>query len=539
MRPGAEAATVPIKEKAGEARQAPQAPQAHQAHQAHLTPVVPNGCPSCGFSGPPEDGYCASCGFRLPTAEAQSKPAMTIGGYRVLVPAGTNGFSVQVGDSEKWLLLGSERALQIEQEALGKMAAGGAVPVCHEQGRDEQRGAFLLLDPAPPGAMPLAARASTLTLPETFTLLREALGLLGALEKEGFRWEPLPGDFLVNSSGKLLVNRLRGAARLPRGATVDARALLRTLGVPLSPLPAVAAPIPLVRLMMHGRDTLDGPSRGAAEMSALLDEIEHLPPPAGEQIAEICDAGLWRPYNQDATASAHGDLTGEPWVVIVVCDGVSSSRDSDKAASLAAKTTRDVLAHFARSGDIQFESAAAAMATAIRSAHLAVCTDALDREVNNPPGTTIVAALIHKRRLILGWVGDSRAYWMTARGAELLSRDHSWVNEAIDRGELTEADAMNSPHAHTITRCLGPLEAGEVFSEAEPDVRVRELPAPGVLMLCSDGLWNYTLETEVLARLLHEAGPEPQAGVIARRLINHALVSGGHDNVSVSVYVHK
>jgi serine/threonine protein phosphatase PrpC len=396
----------------------------------------------------------------------------------------------------------------------------------------------LLLEPAPAEATPLAAQASALSTGETFTLLREALGLLAALEKEGFRWEPLPGDFLVREGGHLLVSRLRGAARLPRGAVIDARALLRTLGVPLAPLPAVAAPTPLVRLLTHGRDTLEGPPRSAAELLARLGEIERLGPPEGDRLAEICDPGLWRPYNQDATASAHGELGGEPWVVLVVCDGVSSSRDSDKAAAVAAHTTRDVLAHFARSGEIQFESATAAMATAIRSAHLAVCTDALDREVSNPPGTTIVAALIHRHRMILGWVGDSRAYWMTPRGAELLTRDHSWVNEAIDRGELTEAEAMNSPHAHTITRCLGPLEAGEEFSEAEPDVRVRELPGPGVLMLCSDGLWNYTLETDTLARLVQDAGPGATAGALARRLINHALVSGGHDNVSASVYVH-
>jgi serine/threonine protein phosphatase PrpC len=464
---------------------------------------------------------------------------LTIGGHKVLTPAGSEGFTVQAGGDERWLVIGPERALQVEQEALGKVKAGGAVPGCHELGHDERRGTFLLLDPAPAGSVSLANQASALSVPETFVLVREALGLLAALEKEGFRWEPLPGDFLVLPTGQLRVTRLRGAARLPRGAVIDARALLRTLGVPLSPVPAVAAPIPLVRLLMHGRDTLEGPARSATELLVLLDEIEHLAPPAGERLAEICDPGLWRPYNQDSTASAQGELAGEPWVVIVVCDGVSSSRDSDKAAEVAARTTRDVLAHFARSGDIQFESATAAMATAIRSAHLAVCTDAVDRQVNNPPGTTIVAALIHRRRLILGWVGDSRAYWVTPRGAELLSRDHSWVNEAIDRGEMTEAEAMTSPHAHTITRCLGPLEAGEVFSEAEPDVKVRELLAPGVLMLCSDGLWNYTLEAETLARVIEEAGPDAPAGVLARRLINHALVSGGHDNVSVSVYVHR
>jgi PPM family protein phosphatase len=140
--------------------------------------------------------------------------------------------------------------------------------------------------------------------------------------------------------------------------------------------------------------------------------------------------------------------------------------------------------------------------------------------------------------MTVGWVGDSRAYWVTPKGAELLTRDHSWVNEVVQLGRMTEEEAMRAPEAHTITRCLGPLEVGDTLAEAEPEVRARDVPGPGVLLLCTDGFWNYTPELASLSELLRAAGEGAGAEEIARVSVNHALSRGGHDNVSVAVYTH-
>src|SRR6185369_18079873 len=166
-------------------------------------------------------------------------------------------------------------------------------------------------------------------------------------------------------------------------------------------------------------------------------------------------------------------------------------------------------------------SASNAVAQAIRAAHLAICAAHAADPVSEPPGTTIAAALVYKKRLTVGWVGDSRAYWLTTRGAEQLTHDHSWVNEAIARGEVKDADEVQGALAHTITRCLGPLEVGDTPAEIEPDVRSREIPGPGLVLLCSDGLWNYAPKPADIAAVMRAAPEDARAPAIARLLVNY------------------
>jgi serine/threonine protein phosphatase PrpC len=231
-----------------------------------------------------------------------------------------------------------------------------------------------------------------------------------------------------------------------------------------------------------------------------------------------------------------------------VCDGVSSSSHAELASAVAAKTACDALAHFARSGDVAFEGGAAALTTAIKAAHVAVCAQQIDTGGGDPPGTTIVAGLLWRRRLTVGWVGDSRAYWVSDQGAELLTHDHSWANEAVARGEVTELEASLSPLAHALTRCLGPLEIMDPdapanalprIQEVQPDVRARDLPGPGWIVLCSDGFWNYFPAAAEVALLVRSLGAGASAPLVARRLVNSALVRGGQDNTTVLVHHHR
>ena len=165
--------------------------------------------------------------------------------------------------------------------------------------------------------------------------------------------------------------------------------------------------------------------------------------------------------------------------------------------------------------------------------------DPTARGEEEPPGTTLVAALVFRATLVVGWVGDSRAYWISPRGAELLTRDHSWAAEAVLRGEMTDAQAMAAPLAHALTRCLGPLElSGEKIEEVAPDVCVRELSGPGHVVLCTDGVWNYFPSAHELAGVLRAAGAGASTALLARCLVNHALARGGEDNASVAVYAH-
>jgi serine/threonine protein phosphatase PrpC len=140
--------------------------------------------------------------------------------------------------------------------------------------------------------------------------------------------------------------------------------------------------------------------------------------------------------------------------------------------------------------------------------------------------------------LVVGWAGDSRAYWLTERGAQLLTRDHSWANEAVARGEATLAEAIRDPHAHDLTRCLGLPEPGEPPRALEAEVVTRDLKAPGRLLLCTDGLWNYYPLPEQMGELMMGRRRAQTPGQLASFLVHRALVRGGQDNVSVAIYAH-
>jgi serine/threonine protein phosphatase PrpC len=216
---------------------------------------------------------------------------------------------------------------------------------------------------------------------------------------------------------------------------------------------------------------------------------------------------------------------------------VSSSDNAEQASQIGARIIVDQLAAYAQRPDATLDGARRAMTDAIAQAHAEICAHGATARTKEPPGTTCVAALIMRERLVVGWVGDSRAYWVTDRRVELLTRDHSWVNEAVANGEATLEEALRSPYAHALTRCLGPLEPGEQHP-VRPEVVTRNLASAGMLMLCSDGLWNYYPIPEQMAALIQRCGPNPTPSRLARFLVHKALSRGGQDNVAVAVYAH-
>jgi serine/threonine protein phosphatase PrpC len=247
-------------------------------------------------------------------------------------------------------------------------------------------------------------------------------------------------------------------------------------------------------------------------------------------VAGVTDRGRRHRRNEDALAIAVEPGTdGEETLVLVVCDGVSSSRDADVAAALAARTAAEALGAAARAGAGDYRTA---LREAIGAAHRAICTDVAPPESGeDPAGTTIVAAVAANDRIDVGWVGDSRAYWIGASGASRLTRDHSWAEEAMAAG-MTAAEAYRDPRAHAIIHCLGPLET---IDEAAPEPGLAAF-APsddGWLILCTDGFWNGAPEPADVAGLLAILPPNAEAQARAALLVDHALGRGGLDNITV------
>jgi serine/threonine protein phosphatase PrpC len=240
-------------------------------------------------------------------------------------------------------------------------------------------------------------------------------------------------------------------------------------------------------------------------------------------LAGVSDRGKRHARNDDFLALASGP-TGD---VLVVCDGVSSSQNPDLASAAAADAALSVL----RGAGSSEEADRALMTTAIQTGQEAVArVPRPGWSTEEPPETTFVAALRRGRRLTVGWLGDSRAYLFAAGGARQLTEDHSWIEEVVTAGELTREEALRSPMAHAVTRTVG----GPTGAADEPSLLTLRLPdGPGVVLLCTDGLWNCAAGLEQLAAIVERHPGE--AIPLARALVEFARDRGGPDNVTAAV----
>jgi PPM family protein phosphatase len=135
----------------------------------------------------------------------------------------------------------------------------------------------------------------------------------------------------------------------------------------------------------------------------------------------------------------------------------------------------------------------------------------------------------------LCWLGDSRAYWLAQPASESvqLTRDDSVAGGMVEAGLATEEAAMASPHAHVLTRWLG-AEAADLGGDPgrAPHVEQYSPPGSGVLLICSDGLWNYAPEAADLAGLaLPKALNDPLGAAVD--MVQFAVDAGGADNITV------
>ncbi|WP_049580822.1 PP2C family protein-serine/threonine phosphatase, partial [Streptomyces sp. SBT349] len=249
-------------------------------------------------------------------------------------------------------------------------------------------------------------------------------------------------------------------------------------------------------------------------------------------VAAVSDLGLRHHRNEDAfTVSATALPDGSPAVLAVVCDGVSSSSRPHEASAAAADAALEfLLAALPRGANEQ-----QAMNDALHAAAAAVAAlaDTGEREPGrNAPACTIVSAVTAGSTLTVGWIGDSRAYWVPEEEGAAparLTQDDSWAAQMVAAGLLSEAEAMADHRAHAITAWLG-ADAQEI----DPHTRTFKPDRPGVVIVCTDGLWNYAEAAEEMARIVPgkaRSAPLPSA----RHLVRHALDSGGHDNVTVAV----
>ncbi|GGZ26776.1 hypothetical protein GCM10010387_20120 [Streptomyces inusitatus] len=259
-------------------------------------------------------------------------------------------------------------------------------------------------------------------------------------------------------------------------------------------------------------------------------------------VAAVSDRGLRHHRNEDAFAISTTALPdGSPAVVAVVCDGVSSATRPDEASLAAAGAANELLLTALPRGihpEQAMREAIVAAATAVNSlAGQAPAGDLAEHGHGshhqlNAPACTIVAAISAGGLLIVGWVGDSRVYWVPddrEGPAARLTEDDSWAAQMVAAGLMNEREAYADERAHAITGWLG----ADAY-ELEPHTAAFKPDRSGVVVVCTDGLWNYAEGPDEMARAIPaDAAERPLHS--AQVLVGHALDGGGHDNVTVAV----
>lgn len=229
--------------------------------------------------------------------------------------------------------------------------------------------------------------------------------------------------------------------------------------------------------------------------------------------ASVSDVGRVRKENQDAV------LADDELGLWLVADGMGGHAGGARASAIARDIVRD------QTG--QRES----LAEAVIAAHDAIRSEQRERPEYNDMGTTIVALAEGGDRYEVCWVGDSRAYRFCAesRRLELLTRDHNVAGVLVASGALSPDEATRHPQRHVLTDCLG--LAGEEAPRI--DVVENEWRPGDMILLCSDGLSGELGDSE-MERILRSAEAIDAQGLVDT-LLQGALASGAHDNVSVVV----
>ncbi|GAA1354686.1 protein phosphatase 2C domain-containing protein [Streptomyces beijiangensis] len=266
-------------------------------------------------------------------------------------------------------------------------------------------------------------------------------------------------------------------------------------------------------------------------------ERDHMEEELGA-VAAVSDRGLRHHRNEDAYAVSSTALPdGSPAVIAVVCDGVSSATRPDEASAAAAVAANEALLASLPLGTHPQQAMHEAILAAAESVNVlgAEPGQALEHDPNrhtNAPACTLVSAIVAGGLLVVGWVGDSRVYWVpddrTAHPSRL-TEDDSWAAQMVATGLMNEEQAYADERAHAITGWLG----ADAY-ELEPHTASFKPDRPGVVLVCTDGLWNYAEGAEEMAAVVPaDAATRPLH--CAQVLVGHALDGGGHDNVTVAV----
>ena len=232
-------------------------------------------------------------------------------------------------------------------------------------------------------------------------------------------------------------------------------------------------------------------------------------------IQELSEVGKVRSHNEDTIGKSIGTPNGD---VYVVCDGMGGHVGGKEASRLA---VRSILEHFSRE---KYANIIQAIDQAFQFANEQIYVHTQVQPELRGMGTTGVILVVKDDLCFFGHVGDSRLYLKTDNELHRLTKDHSYVQELVDKNVITDEEAEHHPKKNRILRALG--------HQAEVKPEVCELPVKvkngDVFLICSDGL-NGMVNDQVMNGMIDPNNLSDSKN----RLFEAAMANGGHDNISL------
>jgi serine/threonine protein phosphatase PrpC len=248
------------------------------------------------------------------------------------------------------------------------------------------------------------------------------------------------------------------------------------------------------------------------------------------KVVRLTDIGKVRDHNEDAVAS---DLTIG---LLALADGMGGYRAGEVASEIAvlliaAEITQAKLdSSYKELENSNFLPESYMLKKAVEKANAAIYQISQDQPQCAGMGTTLVAGIFTNNKLVVGHIGDSRAYRLRSGALEQLTEDHSLVQEQINAGLITQEQAQTSSQKNLVTRALG------IEPEVELELQVFDVEVGDIYLLCSDGLSDMVNDEEIAETLREANGNITHA---ANRLVHLANEHGGVDNISVMVAIIK
>lgn len=255
----------------------------------------------------------------------------------------------------------------------------------------------------------------------------------------------------------------------------------------------------------------------------------------------LSDKGRVRPHNEDYAESFQLLWCGPSGnkidlITLILADGMGGAAAGEFASMLAVKTAKEELVAkllTQQPEELLNSDKTVFLENCFVESNKTIFQEATKNPDLNGMGTTIIGAIVYRNSLAIAHVGDSRAYRFRRNELSHITKDHSLVQELVDKGSISMDDAFIHPQRNVITRALG------VSAEVKVDRKNVVLEPNDLIILCSDGLCGFVEDKAIEKIIADQYDPSgTNLKLVSENLLQAANLNGGGDNITTCLYQH-